>query len=157
MNNNEVQLARGESYAQALAQMSSQHWQELDERYSIDGYSSPASLILIHPEWYGGSSSTGGKCPVRGDRRYTMLYPPAGTVCGSPNLWGYTCPIIGHRLQPDHRFPFALGGPTVPTNAVWLCSPHNAAKAADWHLEDRVPAEIPWFLPTLNVIRSLLE
>lgn len=148
---------RGELYARALAQMSTQRWLDLDEQCSIDGYKSSASLILLHPEWYGGNSLMANRCPVRGDRRYAMLYPPAGTACGSLELWGYHCPLSGHRLQPDHRFPFALGGPTTPTNAIWLCAPHNAAKSADWHLEDRQPADIPWFLPTLDVIRNLLH
>ena len=149
------QPIRGEAYADALGRMRTQHWTEFDERFSADGYRSPAALILVHPEWYGGNSTFGRTCPVRGDRSYKMLHPPAGTECGSLELWGYACPISGQPLQPDHRFPFALGGPTVPTNAIWLCAPHNAAKSADWHLEDREPAQIPWFLSVLEAIRVI--
>lgn len=157
MERGDSRLVRGESYALALAQMPTESWTEADKRLAADGYRSPASMILLHPEWYGGASSAGRTCPVRGDRRYSMLYPPAGTVCGSSDLWGYPCPIVGRPLQPDHRFPFALGGPTVPTNAIWLCDLHNAAKSADWHLEVRSPSDIPWFVPTVDVIRQVLR
>lgn len=146
---------QGEKYAIALSKMFDTSWKNLNDRYSSNDYSDTEALILIHPAWYGGNQIQGQLCPVRGERRFKILSPPAHVECGAPELWGYRCPIAGQSLEADHRFPFSLGGPTLVTNVIWLCQAHNAAKAADWHLEVRSPAAIPWFRPLLERIRLL--
>lgn len=150
------QLLAGEEYAHALASLPARTWFECDEFYRSSGYRTPAAFILVHPAWYGGEGTTAASCPVRGMRRFSMSAPPAGSRCQSQELWGYGCPFPYPHLQPDHRFPFALGGPTVATNAIWLCAAHNAAKSADWHLEKRAPSGIAWFEPMLEAVRGLV-
>jgi len=149
----------GQRYAEALSEMRSVSWRELYEAHVRENFGAAESMVLIHPYWYGrDGGSSAETCPVRGKRSFDASSPSAGVACRSDTLWGYECPFASARLSPDHRFPFSLGGPTVGSNLIWLCSTHNRAKAADWHLEELVPGELQWFADVLKrVERHVLE
>lgn len=79
----------------------------------------------------------------RGGREF-RLRPRMGRNCWAFQVWGYECPYNRGPLELDHAWPYALGGQSVPENALWLCKIHNAAKSSDVHCyhwkEDSVPS-----------------
>lgn len=97
----------------------------------------PAKLVLLHPLWL----EFGGETTARRARRSFGMRVPPSAHCESEQLWGYGCPF-GSRaeIEVDHLFPWALGGPTIAENALFLCRHHNRAKGHDVHL-------IPWEQP----------
>ncbi|MFJ2520480.1 hypothetical protein ACIOWF_16030 [Cellulosimicrobium cellulans] len=107
-------------------------WDRLYSRHHDGQSSTSESLVLVHPVWLEQSGRTTPSRAARGFQRRV----PNFEVCASPVLWGYDCPN-GTGLEVDHLFPYALGGPTVFTNALYLCGDHNRAKGHDVHL-------IPW-------------
>lgn len=56
-------------------------------------------------------------------------------------------------MHVDHRFPFALGGPTIPENALFLCREHNMLKGHDVHLNAWNESEFTW----LDFVVSAVE
>jgi hypothetical protein len=125
-------------YFLALRLGQSASWRELYDRYQGGACDLPESLVLLHPMWLEG---TGFEPPSRRSRRFTIGASPSDT-CASRLLWGYDCPTGFSELQVDHRFPFSLGGPTLPENASYLCGTHNYAKAHDIHV-------LPWEDPDI--------
>jgi hypothetical protein len=106
-------------------------------------------LVLIHPGWHEGDVS-----------RALQLVPFTGTLrggrCHSERLWGYRCPLSDMRIEADHIFPMALGGPAKGTNQVWLCSLHNGWKSSDllaFPWEEEEPA---WLGAQLEQVEALL-
>ena len=134
-------------------------WSELYRALTQKKAYGAESLVLVHPYWYGreGADNKEDPCPVRGNRGFKVQQPP-GQKCQSKELWGYDCPFDQTRLSADHRFPFSLGGPTKGTNLIWLCSVHNLAKAADWHLDEPSLLAPDWFDDVLKrVERYVLD
>ena len=141
-------------YAVALSQVVHQQWEVQYESYTVGNLSHAEALVLIHPIWYREHGSDRNSCSVRGRPTFSIILPSNGTKCQSNDLWGYECPFQNSVLQRDHSFPYALGGPTVPGNAKWLCVDHNRAKSGDWHVSITPPHLLEWFELTLNRVRS---
>jgi hypothetical protein len=105
-------------------------WMQLSETAELSG-DLPLALALLHrdvvpisrEEWKG----------VRGGRGFRYSPSPRYMSCASAVIWGYVCPYRREPLQLDHAWPYALGGPAVVDNAVWLCPIHNRAKSDDVH------------------------
>jgi hypothetical protein len=125
-------LDAARSYFSALREATSRDWSALWDRYQAGSLSDAEALALIHPVWLEGVS---GSTPSRRRRTFGLVIPNYES-CASSQIWGYACPFE-RRLEVDHLFPWGLGGPTRPENAVYLCQNHNRAKGHDVHL-------IPW-------------
>ena len=145
----------GHRYMAALRALRLQHWFGLREKW--DDLPLWERLVLIHPDWLrdaGMPSSTiegiQGPRAFPGDR-------PTGT-CASRRIWGYDCPIEG-RLEADHLWPYALGGPTRPGNTLALCRDHNSLKGVDIHAfpwdEDPAPTGL-WLDRQVSLIAYAL-
>lgn len=145
----------GHRYTRALSLMEQTTWFELMEIYKAGDLGDVESLVLIHPEWYDGARQRPQNCPIRGGATFGLL-PTKGQICQSDFIWGYSCPLTSRDLHCDHVFPWSLGGPTVPENAVWLCESHNRAKGADWHLTAAPISGLRWFTETLQRIERLV-
>ncbi len=143
----------GEEYAIALASASQHRWTDLHRRYEEGVLSDVGALVLIHPLWYGGVGRSGA-CEVRGDPGFRQR--PANQVCQASEFWGYVCPFESVALHCDHRFPYRLGGPTIPDNAAWLCEEHNRAKGGDWHVCVGKAHDYSWFAEVLERVRRLV-
>src|SRR5690606_19983420 len=95
----------------------------------------------------------------RGSRNFAAARRPGGTKCQSYQVWGYTCPVhaTAAELELDHGWPFALGGRSVPSNGVWLCTLHNRAKSHDVH-NFEWPEILPsWLMMMLDAIKRDCE
>lgn len=107
-------------------------WEPLFAEYTAGTLAFCETLVLVHPVWLEDAVSVP---PRRRVRSFSQAIP-SYERCGSGLLWGYECPFE-QQLEVDHLFPWSLGGPTLPGNALYLCRNHNRAKAHDIHL-------IPW-------------
>ena len=58
-------------------------------------------------------------------------------------------------MHVDHRFPYALGGPSDPSNAIFLCREHNLLKGHDVHLNKWVPEEFLWLDSLIDEVKHL--
>jgi hypothetical protein len=105
-------------------------WLELQERHPSSSLTLPQRVTLIHPARHDELVTRS-----RFTRRFSQGIPNYET-CASKVLWGYEC-LGPNQLEIDHLFPYALGGPTLPQNALYLCKEHNRAKGHDVHL-------VPW-------------
>lgn len=128
----EARLNSAHRYFVRLNQATRRGWEQLLAEHDAGTLALDESLALIHPMWVEdvGTPPTG-----RRSRSFTHSIP-SYEVCGSELLWGYECPF-GPQLEVDHLFPWSLGGPTLPGNALYLCRNHNRAKGHDVHL-------VPW-------------
>lgn len=94
---------------------------------------------------------------VLGPRIFTADITRTFSSCMSDFLWGYPCPFKGRTLQADHAFPYALGGPTDPTNLLVFCDLHNQAKGHDIHLYPRWESPPTWLKDTADRIIRILN
>lgn len=100
----------------------------------------PLGLALIHPEHWSGVVR---RDAVQGPRAFRTAEIFATRVCGAADYWGVACRTDTRTegAAADHAWPYALGGPTIVGNIVWLCRRHNASKGVDVHL---YPWEFGW-------------
>lgn len=140
-------------YHRALANADDLDWDTRLARHRQGDLPFTESLVLIHPNWYRHLEDEGSSTSVRG-RRAFRLSSRRGE-CDSQRCWGYRCPHHHADIQVDHFFPYALGGPTEPENALWLCSTHNAGKGGDIHVVPLRAATERWFPTVLEKIEWL--
>lgn len=145
-------IESAETYFRYLAAVRYGSWDDIYAQYSGGTLTLPEAAVLVHPRW---RDQLGRETPYRRQRSYAMP-PPAYAACASNSVWGYECPLSG-PLQTDHRFPWALGGPTSPTNAVYLCSDHNLMKGHDVHLIEWTQENFAWLHDEIEEVRSLLR
>ncbi len=109
----------------------------------------PERMVYLDPSYW---PDKWNKEELLGKRTFAMSMSSIKPACQSKLIWGYSCPFYGQdSIQIDHLFPYSLGGPTIPTNALYLCRRHNLGKSADVHL-------IPWemgFSWADGIIRNL--
>jgi 5-methylcytosine-specific restriction endonuclease McrA len=151
-----VQATWGRQYASSLASIERRNWFELKREYDAGELDEIESLILIHPEWYRTNRGRPSDCEVRGRATFGLI-PGKGQRCQSDFIWGYECPFVSSNIHCDHLFPWSLGGPTVPENAIWLCDRHNQAKGSDWHLTVSPVRRLQWFDRTLQNVNTLVQ
>lgn len=145
----------GREYADALQSTESSSWRELRHQFESGQLGQIAALVLIHPNWYANSECV-AECSVRGKRRFNFN-STGGKPCQSQAIWGYPCPFESDPIHLDHLFPWSLGGPTDPSNAIWLCRRHNSAKGSDWHLSVQPVGSLNWFNSTLSKLDNLFN
>jgi hypothetical protein len=117
------------AYLTALSAMRAERWTDLFASWS--SLAIHERLVLVHPDWI--RDAGGGQqevLEIQGPRGFRINNGPQ--PCSSSRLWGYGCPLES-PCQYDHLWPYALGGPTKPGNAVPLCRHHNALKGVDIH------------------------
>lgn len=107
-------------------------------------------LALLHPDHYSELNLPASRTvetlqrSIQGPRTFAAYSQPG--TCQSPLVWGYQCELGGDKQQ-DHLFPYSLGGPSIPTNRIYLCRYHNMVKTADVHCypwEDLERWALPW-------------
>jgi len=108
-------------YFQFLMGSSSVAWTDLEVGYRAGQLSLQQAATLVHPRWLPDGLVTSG----RSVRAFGGQIPNYER-CHSQELWGYDC-AFERTLETDHLFPWSLGGPTHPENAVYLCANHNRA------------------------------
>jgi hypothetical protein len=139
-------------YFRYLARVQFLEWGDIYSDYLAGGLILPEAAVLIPPRW---RSHLEGETRSRRQRAFTTP-PPAYASCAAHSVWGYACPMVNCALQTDHRFPWALGGPTRPENAVYLCHEHNLMKGHDVHLIEWTPNEFSWLRDEIEEVRYLL-
>jgi hypothetical protein len=144
-------IQSAETYFRYLAAVRYGNWASVYKRYVGGELSLPESAVLVHPMW---RDQIARDTPNRRQRSYAVP-PPAYSTCAASTVWGYTCPM-GGALQTDHRFPWALGGPTSPDNAVYLCSDHNLMKGHDVHLIEWTPENFEWLHDEIEEVHCLI-
>lgn len=96
----------------------------------------------------------GTPTPFRAKRTFSFVAAKQD-LCASEELWGYACPFDG-PMHVDHLFPYGLGGPTHPANAVYLCRDHNLAKGHDVHLHPWTVNWFTWLAAEINATHTLV-
>lgn len=148
-------IACGAEYLAALGTPRWSTWREGFYEFQKGALGPREALTLAHPQWRAGSAID--MDVIQGPRNFEATSISPGDACEAQIIWGYPCPLPASlpRHQ-DHMFPYGLGGPTVVTNRLTLCSVHNQVKAFDVHLypwENGAPA---WLADTLDRINRYL-
>jgi len=119
----------GRKYLESLDQCRSQDWFGIRSQW--ESLQIWERLVLIHPDWLRDAGLTPIEIEeVLGPRAFTVGRP--GGPCASLRIWGYEC-AGRSKIEADHLWPYALGGPTAPGNAIALCRDHNYLKGVDIH------------------------
>ena len=151
----ESRVSMTREYFEALPRLRSLNWDEAAE--SWEEMSLPQRLVLIHPDWLADAGLSRQIESVQGERAFAA--DALGRVaCDSCLIWGYDC-TTGDRLQRDHLWPYALGGPTKPGNFIFLCRQHNSLKGVDVHCYPWEQAEnrlLLWLEEQVALVRKLL-
>jgi len=121
----------------------------------------PRAFALIHPDFYYRKSiSFKDSIPSYGPRAFPAKISDYDD-CQAHIYTQVPCAfnsnrILRGRVQADHRFPSSLGGPTIMTNRLLLCSYHNQMKSNDIsHLDwSDTPS---WLIQHLDNIRALKQ
>lgn len=143
-------IAAAHDYFVFLLRTMSEPWDALFARYRSGALSLVEAVTLVHPNRIPEDRVTPGRCT----RTFTAAIPNY-EWCHSEELWGYECPFAP-VLEIDHLFPWALGGPTYPENAVYLCRDHNRAKGHDLHLIPWDEQSFSWLPRAINEVARLL-
>ena len=144
-------VERARRYFELLSQtIELDQWEDLSRRFDAGQLPDWESTVLIHPVWCEHLDQT---TPSRSRRTFQFVASKVQR-CESRRIWGYDC-TSNDPLQIDHRFPFALGGPTVPENAIYLCRLHNQIKGHDVHLNRWEPDEFSWLPTEIAAVRTL--
>lgn len=146
-----LRLESAETYFRYLSTVRLGDWESSYEQYVQGTLSIPQAAVLVHPMWREGF---GRDTPRHSPRSFTSP-PPSYEVCASETVWGYSCPLET-QLQTDHRFPWGLGGPTTPSNAVYLCKDHNLMKGHDVHLLSWTDENFAWLHDEIEEVRNLI-
>jgi hypothetical protein len=114
-------------------------------------------MALIHPDHYAADVRTSNDCPIRGPRSFQKEVGLQKWQCAAKMIWGYDCPptVFQGTLAADHLFPFGFGGPTLPSNKIYLCQHHNMIKGADLHFYPWENTEPEWLEETIRRIAKL--
>lgn len=149
-----IEAAR--SYLGAYRALRAQKWSHLRDRW--DSLAIHERLVLVHPDWIREVGGTPADVvAVQGPRAFTI--DSGSRICSSSRIWGYVCPL-DCACQYDHLWPYALGGPTKPGNAVPLCRHHNSLKGVDIHAypweESPFPGEL-WLDSQVALIADFLK
>jgi len=140
----------GRQYLDALFDLSNNDWYRLHDGYLAGRLSLPEAVVLVHPDWVPGRVSASRR------RRAFSLRIPNGQECESSKVWGYPCNIRS-PIQVDHSFPYSYGGPTTPSNALYLCEEHNKLKGSDIHLVNWNENNFPWLRSQIVEVQHLLS
>jgi len=121
----------------------------------------PRAFALIHPDFYYRKSvSFKDSIPSYGPRAFpgqisdyddcqAEIYTQAPCAFNSNR-------ILRGKVQADHKFPASLGGPTMLSNRLLLCSYHNQMKSNDIsHLDWSYKPS--WLNQHLDNIRALKQ
>ena len=149
--NNWERYRSAERYFRFLSESRRLPWVALYGQYEDGQLDLPELATLVHPQW------TTDFSVVTRRRQHRAFSQGVGNhhVCASEELWGYTCPFDS-PLQVDHRFPWALGGPTCTSNALYLCRDHNLAKGHDVHVLAWRQYEFDWLVDEVEEIAMRL-
>jgi hypothetical protein len=140
----------GRNYFKALVEWRHVEWNTLYDRFIAGELTLPQSATLIHPLHREHVDET-----PRRRRRIFDFVPPEYERCHADDVWGYVC-TTGDRLEIDHRFPYAFGGPTCSENALYLCRMHNQAKGHDIHMLSWTEDYFSWLPDEIEAVRMLL-
>lgn len=155
MINLDLRAQFGRKYLDFLTRSRRHTWFELRRKWQeLDLWE---QIVLIHPDWLRDAGVEQSRIEeLQGPRAFSRRHSSAR--CASSRIWGYQCDSDS-RLEVDHLWPYALGGPTLPGNAVPLCRDHNALKGVDIHAypwEETPAASSLWLAPQIAKIAYAL-
>ena len=137
----ELQHGQACAYLAALKRSFQDGWSACYAELADDSTDLMLKLSLIHPAHLDELDLPDEKPvsriirDVQGPRAFKQV--PRHGACESRVIWGYDCLLKEERLEHDHLFPYALGGPTHSLNRITLCRFHNMVKGNDIH-------QYPW-------------
>ena len=140
----------GRDYLKSLFVNLGGNWFDCYDQFTAGNLMLPEQAVLIHPDWIPGL-----KTRARLKRSFSLKVP-RGQECESRRIWGYKC-SLSSPIQVDHAFPYAYGGPTTPSNALFLCEEHNRLKGADVHMVQWQPANFSWLASQIAEVKHLLD
>lgn len=142
-----LRIERGEQYLLALEEFRDRAWRDVFAEYRSGRLALPQALVLVHPDFYAEREAEVGMS-IRGPRSFSTTAGQHAAGCMADRIWLSACRLrAGSDVQADHLFPYALGGPTLAANQLFLCRAHNGAKGSDVHLFPWEQGEPDW-LPT---------
>lgn len=149
-------ISEARTYLLTLEEVSTTRaWFQHYERFQKAMLSVGEAFALIHPRHF--EDAEHSQKELQGPRAFSRPVSTCAHTCSSKLLWGYLCPISSEASDVDHLWPYSLGGPTQPGNAVYLCKHHNQLKGADIHFypfEEGLPN---WFKKHVNRIAVIMR
>lgn len=145
-----IRVEHARAYLEFLQRSTSHSWLDLYNRHQAGLLSLPQSVVLVHPSWLDAQ-----KTPSREKRSFNLTFTSLQR-CEAEKIWGYEC-TFESPIHQDHYFPYSLGGPTLPANALFLCKLHNDSKAGDIHLLNWTPETFTWLSPMIQEVRVALQ
>ena len=146
-----------QKYLEFLHSSFEQDWLRLYEDYVDNKLEFFNALALIHPRHYEGLF---GEEQIRGKRTFDKDMVLEGIECRAELIWGYRCNLDCNKrgvVVADHLFPYSLGGPTISTNKVYLCSIHNQLKGSDIHFYPWELGNPGWLKDRINRVAQLKQ
>ena len=151
-----TRIERGEEYLLALEEARNREWKDTLVEYDEGRLALPQAMALVHPDFYRDREEQVGQS-IRGPRQFSTNVGRQVSVCMADRIWLSACPLESpDNIHADHWFPYALGGPTVSENQLFLCPAHNRVKASDIHLFPWELGEPGWLRRQIDRIRRLL-
>jgi hypothetical protein len=153
----EHRLTRAKKYISYLDYSLKNDWLMQFEEYDSGTLSFEQSVALIHPSHY---QDCAGADIIRGKRSFSSEPSLSTFKCESRRIWGYECTVSIReygRIEADHVFPYALGGPTIGGNKVHLCRLHNSSKGNDFHLFPWEQGTPKWLPDIISKIRRIIN
>ena len=139
----------GLEYIEAYAQINDETWKAYYKLYKAGQLSVAKTFLLCHPDCFDTLNSGNDQKMYQAKKELDLLSDykddtgfDRSESCESHKIWGGMCPVTkhsrpygNHKIEFDHHFPRSFGGPTVPSNRIFLCKFHNQRiKTADIHL-----------------------
>jgi hypothetical protein len=152
----EYRICCTQEYIASLELSLQSNWLNQYEMCCRSTLSLPHAFALIHPWHYSQDSTQLRVNGVRGSRSFPKEVGMTSLLCASELIWGYKCSrSLGKEVQADHLFPYSLGGQTVASNKVYLCSLHNQMKSNDIHIFPWENGEPVWLSNCLEMIARI--
>lgn len=147
-------IAAGEEYLRTLDESFGHEWIDLYNSFANEKRGIALGLALIHPEHY---KHFEPQESIQGRRQFDFEVAQGNARCYADRLWGCACKSkIDGRVCGDHLFPYSLGGPTIASNKMLLCSVHNRMKSFDIHVYPWEMGEPVWLPDVIERIRIVM-
>lgn len=148
-------IMAAEGYLQCLDSSLESDWLPQYDSFLARNRPLNLGLALIHAGHY---EEYADRFEIQGRRAFDIEVAQATARCNAALIWGVNCSnSIDGTLCGDHLFPYALGGPTLASNKMLLCSRHNRMKSVDIHMYPWELGEPKWLMGLLQQIDIVMK
>jgi hypothetical protein len=157
MNKVKNRIISSKKYLRNVYIKAKKEWDEIYRNYVNNSLSTEEKLAIVHPINYREKLD---KSEILRKRNFAQEPVSQSMECQSKVIWGYKCDIqnqLSNDIQADHLFPYSLGGPTLPSNKIHLCSEHNYLKGSDVHFFPWEEGEPEWLDGTISNINDKIK